>query len=229
VVLEKPLGTDLASASRSTRRSASTSRNPQIYRIDHYLGKETVQNLMVLRFGNSILEPLWRAPNISSVQITVAEEVGVGSRAGFYDGAGAMRDMVQNHLLQLLCIVAMEPPTSLNADAVRDEKLKVLRSLRRFTLADIARDTVRGQYTARRQRQPGSAGLPRRKERPGGQQDRDLRGPAHLHRHLALVQGAVLPAHRQAHAAPLVEDRDRIPIRRSRCSRTRRAASPTAW
>jgi hypothetical protein len=147
VVLEKPLGTDLASAIEINEAVGQHFAESQIYRIDHYLGKETVQNLMVLRFGNSILEPLWRAPNISSVQITVAEEVGVGSRAGFYDGAGAMRDMVQNHLLQLLCIVAMEPPTSLNADAVRDEKLKVLRSLRRFTLADIARDTVRGQYT----------------------------------------------------------------------------------
>ena len=146
VVLEKPLGTDLASAIEINEAVGKHFEESQIYRIDHYLGKETVQNLMVLRFGNSILEPLWRAPNISSVQITVAEEVGVGSRAGFYDGAGAMRDMVQNHLLQLLCIVAMEPPTSLNADAVRDEKLKVLRSLRRFKLADIARDTVRGQY-----------------------------------------------------------------------------------
>jgi glucose-6-phosphate 1-dehydrogenase len=120
----------------------------QIYRIDHYLGKETVQNLMVLRFGNAIFEPLWRAPYIKSVQITVAESVGVGSRAGFYDGAGAMRDMIQNHLLQLLCIVAMEPPISLGADDVRDEKLKVLRSLRKMDLADIKRDTVRGQYTA---------------------------------------------------------------------------------
>ena len=146
VVLEKPLGTDLASAIEINEDVGRHFAESQIYRIDHYLGKETVQNLMVLRFGNSILEPLWRAPNISSVQITVAEEVGVGSRAGFYDGTGAMRDMVQNHLLQLLCIVAMEPPTSLNADAVRDEKLKVLRSLRRFKLADIARDTVRGQY-----------------------------------------------------------------------------------
>jgi glucose-6-phosphate 1-dehydrogenase len=146
VVLEKPLGTDLASAIEINEDVGHHFAESQIYRIDHYLGKETVQNLMVLRFGNSILEPLWRAPNISSVQITVAEEVGVGSRAGFYDGAGAMRDMVQNHLLQLLCIVAMEPPTSLSPDAVRDEKLKVLRSLRRFTLADIARDTVRGQY-----------------------------------------------------------------------------------
>ncbi len=146
VVLEKPLGRDLASAVDINEAVGRHFAESQIYRIDHYLGKETVQNLMVLRFGNSILEPLWRAPNIASVQITVAEEVGVGSRAGFYDHTGAMRDMVQNHLLQLLCIVAMEPPVSLASDAVRDEKLKVLRSLRRFTLATIARDTVRGQY-----------------------------------------------------------------------------------
>jgi glucose-6-phosphate 1-dehydrogenase len=103
---------------------------------------------MVLRFGNAIFEPLWRAPYIKSVQITVAESVGVGSRAGFYDGAGALRDMVQNHLLQLLCIVAMEPPISLDANDVRDEKLKVLRSLKKMTPADVKRDTVRGQYTA---------------------------------------------------------------------------------
>ncbi|AWL07403.1 glucose-6-phosphate dehydrogenase [Massilia oculi] len=147
VVLEKPLGRDLASAVEINEAVGKHFAESQIYRIDHYLGKETVQNLMVLRFGNSILEPLWRAPNIASVQITVAEEVGVGSRAGFYDSAGAMRDMVQNHLMQLLCIVAMEPPTSLSPDAVRDEKLKVIRSLRRMSLADIARDTVRGQYS----------------------------------------------------------------------------------
>lgn len=148
VVLEKPLGTDLASARAINADVARYFDEQQIYRIDHYLGKETVQNLMVLRFGNAIFEPLWRAPYIKSVQITVAETVGVGSRAGFYDGAGAMRDMVQNHLLQLLCIVAMEPPISLDADDVRDEKLKVLRSLRKMDLADIRRDTVRGQYTA---------------------------------------------------------------------------------
>jgi glucose-6-phosphate 1-dehydrogenase len=148
VVLEKPLGHDLSSAQEINRAVGKHFAESQIYRIDHYLGKETVQNLMVLRFGNGILEPLWRAPNIESVQITVAESVGVGSRAGFYDGTGAMRDMVQNHLLQLLCIIAMEPPVSLDPDAVRDEKLKVLRSLRRMTLGDIARDTVRGQYTA---------------------------------------------------------------------------------
>lgn len=146
IVLEKPLGTDLASAQAINAAVARHFREDQIYRIDHYLGKETVQNLMVLRFGNAIFEPLWRAPYIKSVQITVAETVGVGSRAGFYDGAGALRDMVQNHLLQLLCIVAMEPPISLDADDVRDEKLKVLRSLRPMSVADVRRDTVRGQY-----------------------------------------------------------------------------------
>lgn len=146
VVLEKPLGHDLASARAINDEVARYFSESQTFRIDHYLGKETVQNLMVLRFGNAIFEPLWRSPSIKSVQITVAESVGVGSRAGFYDGTGALRDMVQNHLLQLLCIVAMEPPVSLDPDAVRDEKLKVLRSLRPMTVADVARDTVRGQY-----------------------------------------------------------------------------------
>jgi glucose-6-phosphate 1-dehydrogenase len=148
VVLEKPLGHDLESAQHINNEVGRYFKESQIFRIDHYLGKETVQNLMVLRFGNTIFEPLWRSPYIKSVQITVAEAVGVGSRAGFYDGTGAMRDMVQNHLLQLLCIVAMEPPVSLDPDAVRDEKLKVLRSLRPMAVADVARDTVRGQYVA---------------------------------------------------------------------------------
>src|SRR6185437_6112559 len=148
VVLEKPLGHDLASAQEINRAVGQHFSEAQIYRIDHYLGKETVQNLMVLRFGNPIFGPLWQAPYIRRVQITVAETVGVGSRAGFYDKTGAMRDMVQNHLLQLLCIVAMEPPVSLDPDAVRDEKLKVLRSLRPMTAEDISRDTVRGQYTS---------------------------------------------------------------------------------
>ncbi len=148
VVLEKPLGHDLTSAKQINNDVGQYFEEHQVFRIDHYLGKETVQNLMVLRFGNSIFEPLWRSPQIKSIQITVAESVGVGSRAGFYDGTGAMRDMVQNHLLQLLCIVAMEPPVSLDPDAVRDEKLKVLRSLRPMSVADVARDTVRGQYAA---------------------------------------------------------------------------------
>lgn len=148
VVLEKPLGHDLASAQRINDAVAQYLQEHQIYRIDHYLGKETVQNLMVLRFGNAIFEPLWRAPYIRSVQITVAETVGVGSRAGFYDQTGALRDMVQNHLLQLLCIVAMEPPISLDPDDVRDEKLKVLRSLQPLSLPEIRQYTVRGQYIA---------------------------------------------------------------------------------
>ncbi|MGI9218041.1 MAG: glucose-6-phosphate dehydrogenase, partial [Hydrogenophaga sp.] len=148
VVLEKPLGHDLASARQINNDVAQYFQEHQVFRIDHYLGKETVQNLMVLRFGNSIFEPLWRSPQIKSIQITVAESVGVGSRAGFYDGTGAMRVMVEIHLMQLMCIVAMEPPVSLDPDAVRDEKLKVLRSLRPMTVADVARDTVRGQYSA---------------------------------------------------------------------------------
>jgi glucose-6-phosphate 1-dehydrogenase len=148
VVLEKPLGHDLISARAINEQVSRHFAENRIYRIDHYLGKETVQNLMVLRFGNAILEPLWRAPYIRSVQITVAETLGVGSRAAFYDGTGALRDMVQNHLLQLLCIVAMEAPISLDPDDVRDEKLKVLRSLKRMTPEDVMRYTVRGQYRA---------------------------------------------------------------------------------
>lgn len=147
VVLEKPLGHDQASARAIHDEVALHFAEHQTYRIDHYLGKETVQNLMVLRFGNAIFEPLWRAPAIRSVQITVAETVGVGTRAGFYDQTGALRDMVQNHLLQLLCIVAMEPPNSLDADDVRDEKRKVLRALKPMDLQEV-RHTVRGQYTA---------------------------------------------------------------------------------
>lgn len=149
VVLEKPLGTSLQTAREISTTVGKHFAESQIFRIDHYLGKETVQNLMVLRFGNCIFEPLWRAPYVKSIQITVAESVGVGSRAGFYDGTGALRDMVQNHLLQLLCIVAMEPPVSLDPDAVRDEKLKVLRSLAPMTsAAEVARSSVRGQYAA---------------------------------------------------------------------------------
>jgi glucose-6-phosphate 1-dehydrogenase len=146
ILLEKPLGTDAASANRINEAVAASFRERQIYRIDHYLGKETVQNLLALRFGNALFEPLWRRGQIRHVQITVAEQLGVGSRADFYDRTGALRDMVQNHLLQLLCILAMEPPASSVADAVRDEKLKVLRALRPLSGADALARTVRGQY-----------------------------------------------------------------------------------
>ncbi len=148
VVLEKPLGRDLASAKQINAEVGKVFEESQIYRIDHYLGKETVQNLLALRFGNILFEPLWRREWISDVQITIAEKLGVGNRIGYYDTSGALRDMLQNHLLQLLCIVAMEPPTSIAPDAVRDEKLQVLRSLKRFTPATLAQNIVRGQYRA---------------------------------------------------------------------------------
>ena len=146
VVLEKPLGRDLASAKDINAQVGRYFSESQIYRIDHYLGKEAVQNLLALRFGNVLFEPLWRREWISDVQITIAEELGVGGRFGYYDTSGALRDMLQNHLLQLLCIVAMEPPVSNSADAVRDEKLKVLRSLKRFTPTTLAMNVIRGQY-----------------------------------------------------------------------------------
>jgi glucose-6-phosphate 1-dehydrogenase len=146
VVLEKPLGRDLASAKQINLDVGKVFAESQIYRIDHYLGKETVQNLLALRFGNVLFEPLWRREWISDVQITIAEKIGVGNRLGYYDTSGALRDMLQNHLLQLLCIVAMEPPTSISPDAVRDAKLQVLRSLKRFTPTTLSQNIVRGQY-----------------------------------------------------------------------------------
>ncbi len=148
VVLEKPLGHDTPSADLINTEVAAVFAEKQIYRIDHYLGKEAVQNLMALRFGNALFEPLWRRGLVRHVQITVAEELGVERRGHFYDKTGALRDMVQNHLLQLLCIMAMEPPASSDPDAVRDEKLKVLRALRPLRDRDVLTKTVRGQYKA---------------------------------------------------------------------------------
>ncbi|WP_428265764.1 glucose-6-phosphate dehydrogenase [Haliangium sp.] len=148
VVLEKPLGRDLESSQVISETVSAVFQEPQTFRIDHYLGKETVQNLMALRFGNVLFEPLWRRDWVRDVQITVAEQVGVEDRGEFYDRTGALRDMIQNHLLQLLCIVAMEPPTSIAADAIRDEKLKVLRALRPLAGRGAIADTVRGQYRA---------------------------------------------------------------------------------
>jgi glucose-6-phosphate 1-dehydrogenase len=145
VVIEKPLGHDLESSIQINNEVAKIFEEDQVYRIDHYLGKETVQNLLALRFANILFEPIWNSNNIDHVQITVAESVGAGTR-GYYDESGALRDMVQNHMLQLLCLVAMEPPASDDANALRDEKLKVLRSLRRITSAEAGKVTVRGQY-----------------------------------------------------------------------------------
>ncbi|GAB4576778.1 MAG: glucose-6-phosphate dehydrogenase [Rhodothalassiaceae bacterium] len=148
VGLEKPIGHDLASCRALNEAVGRVFSEDCVFRIDHYLGKETVQNLIALRFANSLFEPMWNATGIAQVQITVAETVGVEGRWSYYNESGALRDMLQNHMLQLLCLVAMEPPTSMDADAVRDEKLKVLRSLRPFSLDDIGQKTVAGQYTA---------------------------------------------------------------------------------
>jgi glucose-6-phosphate 1-dehydrogenase len=148
LVLEKPLGHDLDSnrAINETVRRAFDER--QIFRIDHYLGKPAVQNLFAMRFGNALFEPVWRREHISNIQITIAEELGVERRGAFYDKTGALRDMVQNHALQMLCALAMEPPINAHADAIRDEKLKVLRSLKRWTPEMLENHTVRGQYAA---------------------------------------------------------------------------------
>ncbi|MEZ0073120.1 glucose-6-phosphate dehydrogenase [Planotetraspora sp. GP83] len=148
VVLEKPLGRDLLSAQAINDEVGAIFDERQIFRIDHYLGKETVQNLLVLRFANAFLEPIWNSLWIDHVQITAAETVGTPGRRGYYDHAGALRDMVQNHLLQLLCLVAMEPPSRNDREAVRDEKVKVLQSLRPIVGSEVDRFTVRGQYTA---------------------------------------------------------------------------------
>jgi len=142
IVIEKPFGYDLETAQALNKVVHSVFKESQVYRIDHYLGKETAQNILFMRFANTILEPIWNRSHISNVQVTVAESVDVGTRAGYYDGSGVMRDMIQNHLLQLLSLVAMEPPSSFDADALRNEKVKVLQAIRPIQLED----TVRAQY-----------------------------------------------------------------------------------
>ena len=192
IVVEKPIGTDLKSACAINDAIAEVFDERQIYRIDHYLGKETVQNILVLRFANSIFEPLFNQKYVDHVQITVAEEEGVGTRAGYYEQAGALRDMVQNHMLQLLSLVAMEPPHSLDADVVRDEKLEVLQSLRPLRRRDDRRQRRRArQYRAATAKEPGVDPKSRTET---------LRRAAGVHRQLALVRRAVLPADRQAAA-----------------------------
>jgi glucose-6-phosphate 1-dehydrogenase len=164
IVLEKPLGHDLASNRAINETVRRVLSEKQIFRIDHYLGKPSVQNLFALRFGNALFEPLWRRENIANIQITIAEDLGVEKRGAFYDQTGALRDMVQNHALQLVCALAMEPPINAHADAIRDEKLKVLRSLKAWTSETLDQHTIRGQYTA------GNVGgevVPGYREEPG--------------------------------------------------------------
>ncbi len=146
IIIEKPFGRDLASAQALNRRVRENFREEQVYRIDHFLGKEAVQNILFFRFANAIFEPIWNRRYIDHVQITSSETLGVERRAGYYEGAGALRDMFQNHLLQLLCVVAMEPPASFEAEAIRDEKTKVLRSIRPIPDSEVNPFAVRGQY-----------------------------------------------------------------------------------
>jgi glucose-6-phosphate 1-dehydrogenase len=150
LVVEKPLGHDLASARQLNQELTRFAHERQIYRIDHYLGKETVQNLLMFRFSNAIFEQLWNRQAVDHVQITVSEKLGVGSRGGYYEESGALRDMVQNHLLQILALVAMEPPVSLEAESIRDEKVKLLKSIRAWVPGQISNSVVRGQYLAGR-------------------------------------------------------------------------------
>jgi glucose-6-phosphate 1-dehydrogenase len=177
VVFEKPFGHDLESAQALNDTIATVFHESQVFRIDHYLGKETVQNLLVFRFANSLFEPVWNREHVDHVQITVAEEIGVEGRGKFYEQTGVTRDIVENHLMQLLCLTAMEPPISLSADAVRDEKVKVLRSLRPMERSQVSANVVRGQY---------ARGSVRAEEVPGYREEPDVLPDSRIETYVAM-------------------------------------------
>ncbi len=177
VVFEKPFGHDLESAKELNATIATVFDESQVFRIDHYLGKETVQNLLVFRFANSLFEPVWSREHVDHVQITVAEDIGVEGRGKFYEQTGLTRDIVENHVMQLLCLTAMEPPISLLADAVRDEKVKVMRSLRPFERPDVATSVVRGQY---------GRGLVHAEEVPGYRDEPDVAKDSAIETYVAM-------------------------------------------
>ncbi len=177
IVVEKPFGHDLESAKALNQELTRFAREQQVFRIDHYLGKETVQNILMFRFSNSIFERLWSRDSIDHVQITVSEKIGVGGRGGYYEEAGALRDMVQNHMLQVLSLVSMEPPVSLEAEAVRDEKVKLLKSIRPMTPADVAKQVVRGQYFA---------GVVDGETRPGYRQEEKVKSNSNVETYVGL-------------------------------------------
>ena len=177
IIVEKPFGHDLASAHALNNELTRFAHERQVFRIDHYLGKETVQNILMFRFSNSIFERLWNRESVDHVQITVSEKIGVGERGGYYEEAGALRDMVQNHMLQVLSLIAMEPPVSLEAESVRDEKVKLLKSIRPLTPEDVAMQIVRGQYFA---------GQVAGEARPGYRQEPKVKPDSNVETYVAL-------------------------------------------
>ena len=210
VVIEKPFGHDLPSAKALNAEILKTLQEHQIYRMDHFLGKETVQNIMALRFANGLFEPLWNREHIDHVQITAAETVGVERRGKFYEKTGALRDMVPNHVFQLLAMTAMEPPISFDADAVRAKKAEVIEAIRPLTPRRALKDAVRGQYDAGTVSGKPVQAYRREPDVAPDSNDRDLRRLQAADRQLALGRRAFLPAHRQIHEAPM--DRDRHPL-----------------
>ena len=200
IVVEKPFGRDLDSARTLNRSLTELFHESQIFRIDHYLGKETVQNIMAFRFANTLFEPVWNRNYIDHVQITVAEAEGVGSRGHYYDQAGALRDMIQNHLLQILCLIAMEPPVSFSADEIRNKKVDVLHAIRPIHAGNGRQICGARPIRGRLDREPARRRLPQRSQRGPGFRHRDLCGGEAASGQLALAGRAFLPAHRQTAA-----------------------------